>query len=384
MIRMMDRTVKEPVRLREKKLANGNVSLYLDIYVNGRRSYEFLKLYLVPERSRADKERNRQTLQLANAIKAKRIVEAQSNAHGFANVKDAAKVRFFDFFRTCCEEERKEGSRGSYDHWMSCLRHLEVYERDDSVTFAKITPDWVRKFREYLDKKAVTWSRYGVERRGSKRLSETTKLGYFNKLKTALGIAVKRHIIPDNPADEVEGFRRRDSARMYLTQDEVRRLAATPCTNDTVRRAFLFSCLTGLRRSDVERLRWEDVHDQDGLVRLIFAQKKTGGQEYLDIAAQAATLMGERGVGPVFPGLVSPARTNLILRRWVAAAGIRKHISFHCARHTFATLMLDIGTDIYTVSKLLGHRELTTTQVYAKILDKAKQEAVTGIPDLLK
>lgn len=135
----MDRTVKEPVRLREKKLANGNVSLYLDIYVNGRRSYEFLKLYLVPERSRADKERNRQTLQLANAIKAKRIVEAQSNAHGFANVKDATKVRFFDFFRACCEEERKEGSRGSYDHWMSCLRHLEVYERDDSVTFVFLT-----------------------------------------------------------------------------------------------------------------------------------------------------------------------------------------------------------------------------------------------------
>ncbi|MBO7606906.1 MAG: site-specific integrase [Paludibacteraceae bacterium] len=380
----MDRTVKEPVRLREKKLASGGASLYLDFYVNGRRSYEFLKLYLVPEKSRADKERNRQTLQLANAIKAKRIVEAQSNAHGFAPSRDASKVRFFDFFRSRCEDERKEGSRGSYDHWMSCLRHLEVYERDDSVTFAKITPDWVRKFREYLDKKAVTWSRYGVERRGSKHLSETTKLGYFNKLKTALGIAVKRHIIPANPADEVEGFRRRDSARMYLTQDEVRRLAATPCPNDTVRRAFLFSCLTGLRRSDVERLRWEDVHDQDGLVRLIFAQKKTGGQEYLDIAAQAATLMGERSVGPVFPGLVSPARTNLILRRWVARAGIRKHISFHCARHTFATLMLDIGTDIYTVSKLLGHRELTTTQVYAKILDRAKQEAVAGIPDLLK
>lgn len=381
---MMDRTVKEPVRLREKKLASGGASLYLDFYVNGRRSYEFLKLYLVPEKSRADKERNRQTLQLANAIKAKRIVEAQSNAHGFAPSRDASKVRFFDFFRSRCEDERKEGSRGSYDHWMSCLHHLEVFERDGLVTFAKITPEWVRKFREYLDKKAVTWSRYGFERKGGKGLSEATKLGYFNKLKTALGIAVKRHIIPTNPADEVEGFHRRDSARMYLTQDEVRRLAATPCPNDTVRRAFLFSCLTGLRRSDVERLRWEDVHDQDGLVRLIFAQKKTGGQEYLDIAEQAATLMGERGVGPVFPGLVSPARTNLILRKWVARAGIRKHISFHCARHTFATLMLDIGTDIYTVSKLLGHRELTTTQVYAKILDKAKQEAVAGIPDLLK
>lgn len=380
----MDRTVKEPVRLREKKLASGGVSLYLDFYVNGRRSYEFLKLYLVPEKSRTDKERNRQTLQLANAIKAKRIVETQSNAHGFAPSRDASKVRFFDFFRSCCEDERKEGSRGSYDHWMSCLHHLEVFERDNLITFAKVTPEWVRGFRDYLDRRAVTWSRYGFERKGGKGLSETTKLGYFNKLKTALGVAVKRHIIPSNPADEVEGFRRRDSARMYLTQDEVRRLASTPCGNGTVRSAFLFSCLTGLRRSDVERLRWEDVHDQNGLVRIIFTQKKTGGQEYLDIAPQAATLMGDRGDGLVFSELVSPARTNLILHKWVARAGIRKHISFHCARHTFATLMLDIGTDIYTVSKLLGHRELTTTQVYAKILDKAKQEAVAGIPDLLK
>lgn len=63
-------------------------------------------------------------------------------------------------------------------------------------------------------------------------------------------------------------------------------------------------------------------------------------------------------------------------------AGIHKDITFHCGRHTFAVMMLDLGTDIYTVSKLLGHRELSTTQIYAKVLDKNKQAAVAKIPDI--
>lgn len=70
--------IKEPIRIRRKKLENGNFSLYLDIYINGKREYEFIKLYLIPEKTKADKEVNRQTLQLDNSIKARRIVEIQN------------------------------------------------------------------------------------------------------------------------------------------------------------------------------------------------------------------------------------------------------------------------------------------------------------------
>ena len=119
--------------------------------------------------------------------------------------------------------------------------------------------------------------------------------------------------------------------------------------------------------------------------RIIFTQKKTGGLEYLDITQQAAELLGERGKPneTVFTDIHSPSCTNETIKRWVLRAGINKEITFHCARHTFAVMMLDLGTDIYTVSKLLGHRELSTTQRYAKVLDKNKQKAVSKIPDIL-
>ena len=182
----------------------------------------------------------------------------------------------------------------------------------------------------------------------------------------------------------IEGFKAEEGKRMYLTIDEVRKLAQTPCRSEEVKCAFLFSCLTGLRRSDIAKLTWGEVHHQSGFTRIIFRQKKTGGQEYLDITEQAAALMGERGADDerVFKWFNSPGSTNDIIRVWVANAGINKDITFHCGRHTFATMMLDLGADIYTVSKLLGHADISTTQIYAKVLDKKKQAAVAAIPDV--
>ena len=172
---------------------------------------------------------------------------------------------------------------------------------------------------------------------------------------------------------------------MYLTFEELRKLVDTECEYAGVKRAFLFSCLTGLRRSDIVRLRWSDVHQQGEFTRIIFRQKKTQGQEYLDITPQAVELMGERGKSDdlVFYDLYTPDCSNKAIQNWVLRAGIDKKISFHCGRHTFAVMMLDLGTDIYTVSKLLGHRELSTTQIYAKVLDKNKQAAVQRIPSIL-
>ena len=171
---------------------------------------------------------------------------------------------------------------------------------------------------------------------------------------------------------------------MYLTIEEVQRLAKTECEYPAIKRAFLFSCLTGLRRSDVIRLTWGDVYQQGEFTRIIFRQKKTRKQEYLDISPHAAELMGERGKEDehVFPDIHSPSCTNNTIKRWVLRAGIHKEITFHCGRHTFATMMLDLGVDIYTLSKMLGHSDLTNTQIYAKVLDKNRQAAVIKIPPI--
>ena len=376
---------KEPIRLRQRKTLTGLTSLYLDIYLNGNRQYEYLKLYLVPEKTAADRQKNRDTLLLAESIKAKRLVELRNNQFGF-DKQFSLNTRFFDYYRAMCEKRHgATESRGNWGNWFSCLHHLLIYEKNQNITFKDITPQWVQGFKDYLENEAVAWSHDYRKRLKDKPLKRNSKLSYFNKLRACLNQAFEERIIPTNPIRAVENFKMEEGTRMYLTIDEVKRLAQTPCDYPKIKAAFLFSCLTGLRRSDVLKLTWGEVHTQGSFTRIIFKQKKTNGQEYLDIADEAAQLMGERGKPDdhVFTDIHSPTCTNTTLRVWCARAGIDKDITFHCARHTFATMMLDLGTDIYTVSKLLGHKELSTTQIYAKVLDKSKQAAVQRIPKVL-
>lgn len=382
----MDKTVKEPIKIRQKKLANGNISLYLDIYLNGKRHYEFLRLYLIPERSRADKEKNKQTMQLANSIKAMRQVEVQNHEYGFKS-DYAEQTLFYDYYVAMTEKRHGEDSKGNWGNWRSCLKHLEKYDHNlKKLTFADITPKWVQGFKDYLENEACAWGCDYRERIKDHPLSRNSKTSYFRKLKACLNQAYEERIIAHNPMRGIEGIKPEEGKRMYLTIEEVKKLAQTECEYPNIKRAFLFSCLTGLRRSDIINLTWGEIQQQGEYVRIIFKQKKTKGQEYLDISPQAAELLGERGRpnDHPFTDIHSPSCTNEAIKRWVLRAGIQKEITFHCGRHTFAVMMLDLGTDIYTVSKLLGHRYLTTTQIYAKVLDKNKQAAVSKIPDIFK
>lgn len=367
---------KEPVRLRTKTLSNGNRSLYLDIYVDGNRKYEFLKLYLIPEKTKPDRERNKETLAIANSVKASRIIEIQAGRFGFSS-QQGDKILFYDYFISL--RDRKTGT--TYQAWDQTLKHLQTYETDKTITFAKINRKWVEGFRDYLDCKAcvhdIDVRKHKCEKKG---LCAGTKALYFQKLSACLNSAVRDGVISSNPMALVKRFEASDSVREYLTMDELRALAAADCDNAEVKRAFLFSCLTGLRWSDITKLRWSEISKEGERWRIVFRQRKTHSLEYLDISPQAASLLSSNEDDYVFPYLTSTTCTRGVISSWVARAGIRKHITFHCARHTFAVMMLDLGTDIYTLSKLLGHRDLSSTQVYAKILDKNKQMAVDNIP----
>lgn len=380
-----EKKIKEPIKVRQKPLKNGNISLYLDIYRDGKRVYEFLKLYLIPERTKEDKEKNRVTMQLANSIKSKRIVEMQNGEYGFKS-EYATDTLFYEYYRSEAQKRRNATeSRGNWGDWYSCLHHLLIYCPNEKITFKEITPKWVQGFRDYLENDAVAWAHDYRTRIKDKPLSRNTKVCYYNKFKACINQAYEDRIIPYNPMRGIEGFKAEEGTRMYLTIDEVRKIAQTDCEYPRIKAAFLFSCLTGLRRSDILKLTWSEVYQQGEFTRIIFRQKKTSGLEYLDITPQAAELMGERGKPneQVFQDVHSPTCTNKAIQEWVLRAGIDKKITFHCGRHTFATMMLDLGTDIYTVSKLLGHRELSTTQIYVKVLDKNKQKAVANIPNIL-
>lgn len=367
-------------------MPSGRTTLYLDIYIDGRRSYETLGLYLVPEETRADKEKNKETLRMADAIRAKRVVELQNGRFGF---EDGFKLdtRFFDYYRALTEERHGTESLGNWGNWYSALKHLERYAGRTDLTFRDITPEWVMGFRKYLDKTArVRDKRKKTETTEDlKPISQNTKQSYFNKLRACLNQAFEDGIIPKNPMRGIEGFKDEDVERVYLTLDEVKALAAAECKYPILRRAFLFSCLTGIRKSDIEKMKWGEVREENGTTRIVFRQKKTKAQEYLDITPEAVQFMGRRGDpnSHVFPNFSYSSYYLMELKRWAVRAGITKDITFHSGRHTFAVLMLDLGTDIYTVQKLLGHREIHTTQIYAHILDKNKQEAVLRIPSIM-
>lgn len=377
---MTQKKKKEIVYLRKRPRSNGTVALYLDICRNGKRTNEYLKLYLVPERTREDKQKNKETLKLAEAMRAKRIVEIQSKDFGL-DVTTHEDALFLDVMRKIID--RKDGTTKT--SWQNCLAHILKYEPNERITFREITPQWVQGFRDYLDTKAMQWAIDTRKREVEpKPISQGTKALMFQKFCTVFNIAMREGIIRMNPTAGVERFKDPESDREFLTIEEIKQLRKTPPPDKDLAQAFFFSCLTGLRWSDIVKLKWSEVQEWHTGTRIVFTQKKTGGLEYLDLNSQAASMLGTRGKPDelVFPRLGPIQSARISIAAWVRSAGIDKHITFHCARHTFAVMMLDLGVDLYTVSKLLGHKSIETTQVYAKILDKNKKAAVERIPNL--
>lgn len=371
---------KEVVYLRQRPRRNGTIALYLDICRNGKRTNEYLKLYLVPEHTRDDKQKNKETMKLAEAMRAKRIIEIQSKDFGL-DIKKHDDARFFDVMQRLID--RKEGTTKT--SWQNCRAHILKYEPNESITFREITSRWVQGFRDYLDTKAMQWDIDSRKREvNPKPISQGTKALMFQKFCSVFNIAMREGIISLNPTLNVERFKEPESDREFLTIEEIRKLRKTPPPNEALAQAFFFSCLTGLRWSDIVKLKWREVQEIGGGTRIVFRQQKTGGLEYLDLNSQAASMLGERGAPDdnVFPELGPLQAARISTAAWVRSAGINKHITFHCARHTFAVMMLDLGVDLYTVSKLLGHKSIETTQVYAKILDKNKKAAVERIPNI--
>ena len=386
--------LKEPVRIRFKQLSNGNQSIYLDYYtgdvirkenyVGGKRKYEFLKLYLIPERTREDKAKNEATLALAKAIQSRRIVEVQNDAHGFQNT-NKSRVNLLDYLENIGKQSAEQGSRNYARTVLNTVRALKLF-RGDYIAFRDVDKEFLSEFTDYL-RQMPKASKYGVLKTGG-RLSNNSVVSYYGTLRTAINRAYKEGIITVNPTKEFDfasKVRQEPSRREYLTLDELKTLINTECRHEIVKRAFLFSCLCGLRVSDIRKLRWCDLQRSGGRVRIEITMQKTKEPLYLPISDEALKWLPERGEANdsdfIFP-LTHEGTVNDTLQHWAKVAGITKHISFHVARHTHATMMLTLGADLYTVSKLLGHKNIATTQIYAKIVDKKKEEAIGLIPNL--
>lgn len=358
------------VTLRER-LKNGKISLYLDYYDKGKRKTENLSLYLNPKpKTKQEKDLNKKTRQLAEAIVGQRQVEIQNGAYGF---KDVEKLKGNLILYISELVEKRNTSNGNYGTWSSMLKHLKAFCPND-IMFRNVDSTFVEQFKEYLDKDAIA--------RAGKKLSQNSKYSYFGKFSAALKQAVKDGFLSVNPAESVSGFKQDDPQREFLTLDELQAAANTECELPLLKKAFILSALTGLRWGDIENLKWSEIqHSKELGYYIRFRQRKTKGAETLPISEQVVELLGERDEENdiIFKGLKYNAWSNLKLQQWMMKAGITKNITFHCARHTYATLQLTMGTDIYTVSKLLGHKELRTTQIYTKVIDEKKKDAANRI-----
>lgn len=378
MKKVVSAKAKEPIRLRTKKLTNGNLSIYLDIYRDGKREYEFLKMYLVPEKTKADKDKNAETLRTANAIKAQKIVALQNEEHGFV-VGSKSKANFIEYMEAQAKSYDAKGSTAYACSIRNSIYHLRKY-KGDAITLKQVDKAYLLGYIDFLNS---TGGRY------NKPLSEAAKALYFDVVVIALNKAVKDEILPSNPAHKIDYKDRPqqgEATKQYLTLDEVKALIATPCKYDVVKRAFLFACFCGLRYSDVRGLEWGKIQSvEDGEKQVEIKQQKTGEPLYLPLSPNALQWLPERGAAKdtdkVFD-LPHVSTVEKFLPRWAKDAGVNKHITFHVSRHTNATLMLYFGADIYTVSKLLGHTSVKTTQIYAKIVDENKRKAVNLIPTI--
>lgn len=285
------------------------------------------------------------------------------------------KEDFIAYFKRTAVEYHKNDSQSIQTNWRRLGELLTMFTNGKPIPMESINVRLIENFKQFLLNEAPQG---GFKRA---KISQNTASTYFSVFKAGLHQAFREDYLTVDVAAKVKGIQEKESRREHLTIEELNRLAATPCDMPVLKRAALFSALTGLRHSDIQKLKWQEVVQVGEKWRLDFTQKKTGGVEYMPISDQAYLLCGERRDSDlqVFDGLPSASWISNPLKRWVTAAGITKHITFHCFRHTYATIQLTKGTDIFTVSKMLGHTKVQTTQVYAKVVDEKKIKASEAI-----
>ena len=376
---------KSPVRLRFKALSNGNQSLYLDFYQNGKREYEFLKLYLIPENSPLDKIANINTLKVANEIKAKRLFDI---IHGKSGIKDKSKSHLLsEWINTMIERKRNQVSVSSIKGLNRLCRHLNIYRAD--ARLMDVDKQFCIGFTDYL-RNAISLKASKDSSKEPKRLARITQAEMLNTLSIVLNEAVREGLIQTNAVrllSQTEKIKVPESTREYLTLEELRRMIDTPVDPNAEedKNAFLFCCFCGLRYSDVIALKWENIMKDGDKMSISIIQKKTGQPVVAPLSDKAISYLpyqnGKSNDEKVFV-LPSQGVTNRRLKKWAKDAKVDKKVTFHVSRHTFGTMMLTAGVDLYTTSKLMGHSDIAVTQIYAKIVDKKKEEAVSLLDKL--
>lgn len=382
---------KENPKLQQNKLSDGRLSLYLEYYL-GRTQYvdeesdkiivkhsrkkEFLSLYLIATpRTPIERETNKKTLELAKEIRLEREQELKADRTG-KRITSNKKINFLDYFQSYIDTYTKKDVRmltGALQRFKDFLK-IEYPLYSNLIRPEQINKDMMLAFVEFLE---------------SKSTGEGAR-GYYQRFKKVIKFAVEHNIISKNPCVGVvckvdESALKKD----VLSMEEMTKLVQTTYTgqNPETRRAFIFCLYTGIRFCDVIELRYNDVDYSNKNLR--FEQVKTKGHStnsWVNIPLNDGllTLIGEKPEKDDFIFKL-PSHTMCLkaLNHWVKRAGIDKHITWHCARHSFAVNILNNGANIKTVASLLGHSGLKHTEKYTRAVDSLKEQAINSLPELI-
>lgn len=366
------------VTLRTRKIKGGEqLSYYLDYYPGYRDEramkvirHESLGIYVYAKpKNRRERDYNDRMREKAEALRCRRFESIVNERYDFFD-KERMRGSFLSYFKDKAERKNTK--------WENVYKHFERF-CNGKCRFDEVSVDLCNKFKEYLMTAPQTLHT-------SHRLHVNSIAGYWSTFRAVLHTAYREHRIMENPNGFLDRIDTIPTEKEHLSRQELIRLADTPCRSEVLRKAFLFSCLTGLRKSDIKQLTWDRIQPYgDGGMYVTLRMQKTQQLVNNPISNEALDLIGfydnDEGRQPtdkVFKGF-NDSLTQAPLKNWLRDAGITKHVSYHSSRHTFGSLQVEAGTSVYTVQHMLGHKNVATTQIYAAMADESKRESVDRI-----
>lgn len=340
------------VNVRTKLIPSGKYTIYLDFMYNKIRKYEILKLHISTLDKRKWNIQDKINVNLAKELAAQRSLEIFKGEYGNSNQLKSDTV-FLDYFERLNDKYKTTSQK---DKWKSALKHYKNFAKP-KLTFDEISSEFLEDYKIYL----------------LSELNQNTARGYFAITCQVFNQAEREQIINYNPARNVLKIGRVSSDRTYLTEAELDKLINTHTDYPEMKKAFIFCCYTGLRLQDARNLKRSDIIKDNGKYYVKFTAKKT--KKPLKLLLHEKAIAQVSGSGKLF-NLLSKKHLYKHLDEWGQGAGLSKKLTFHVARHTFATMLLNRGVDIYTVKELLQHSDISTTEIYAKLLDRTKEDAI--------
>ena len=350
------------VNLRKKYYGKKEVSkknrpykYQLDYTHNGKRIRETIKnvefLPIDTKEQRKEKER------VINKIKNDLEIDLANQSTGLIS-RQLKKASFILYFQKLTETK----SPNTKIAWENTLIHILKFH-GRKLKFEDITENWIESFSKYL----------------LKNLSQNSARVYLQKINTALNMAVKQKIILENPYRFLNKPKKEEIEMVYLVKDEIQEIINTDFFDDEVKNAFLFGCYTGLRFSDIGQLKWNNIKNN----QIQLTQTKTKGSVYIPLNKNAENILDKQRDNKEYIFKLSShnSSVNRTLKKLIKRTTIDKDVSFHSSRHTFATLLISSGVNVYTVSKLMGHSDIKSTLVYAKVINEEKERAVNSMPN---